>query len=228
MVGTGPPPADTHVLARVSIVNYHGQQIYDSYVQPSMPVSDYRTHVSGIRAENLVAGVARPFREVRETALGLFAGRILVGHALKGDLDVLVATGLVPRQNIRDTSRYSAYRARSKGKTPGLKKLALEVLGEEIQEGEHDSVIDARTAMALFRKEKEGIERECRKRWGDPRGMKPVVVSQSGDADDLAARDSDDDEDDEDDANDSGTESPARVVTTGAKTKRKKKKSKRR
>jgi RNA exonuclease 4 len=33
MVGTGPPPHSDDLLARVSLVNFHGEQIYDSYVQ---------------------------------------------------------------------------------------------------------------------------------------------------------------------------------------------------
>jgi len=40
-----------------------------------------------------------------------------------------------------------------------LKKLALEVLGIEIQGGEHSSVEDARACMLLYRKFRDEIEK---------------------------------------------------------------------
>lgn len=55
MVGVG-SDAKRHMLARVSIVNSHGRMVYDSFVAPQEKVVDYRTHVSGIRPENLKNG----------------------------------------------------------------------------------------------------------------------------------------------------------------------------
>ncbi|XP_048002810.1 RNA exonuclease 4-like [Leguminivora glycinivorella] len=40
------------MLARVSLVNRNGQ-VYDTFVKPTMPVTDYRTFVSGIRRGDL-------------------------------------------------------------------------------------------------------------------------------------------------------------------------------
>ena len=48
MVGVGRDGAES-ALARVSIVNYNGEQVYDSYVLPKEQVVDWRTAVSGIR-----------------------------------------------------------------------------------------------------------------------------------------------------------------------------------
>ncbi|KAI9713211.1 MAG: 3'-5' exonuclease [Bogoriella megaspora] len=55
MVGVGPSPDVDSILARVSVVNYHGAVLYDTYVLPpdGTKVTDYRTAVSGIRAEHL-------------------------------------------------------------------------------------------------------------------------------------------------------------------------------
>ena len=64
--------------------------------------------------------------------------RILIGHAIKNDLDCLLIGH--PRKDIRDTSRHPEFRKYSKGRTPALKKLALEILGIEIQGGSHSSV----------------------------------------------------------------------------------------
>ena len=40
---------------RVSVVDYRGHVIMDTHIQPMMPVTDYRTAVSGIEARHLSA-----------------------------------------------------------------------------------------------------------------------------------------------------------------------------
>ncbi|KAI9705533.1 MAG: 3'-5' exonuclease [Candelina mexicana] len=156
MVGVGPNPAESSALARVSIVNYHGQQIYDSYVRPLEYVTDWRTAISGISPSHMRN--ARTFSTVQKDVAKLLEGRILVGHAVRHDLEALLLSHA--RRDIRDTSRLGLYRQLSAGKTPSLKRLATEVLGWEIQTGEHSSVEDARACMALFKREKEAFERE--------------------------------------------------------------------
>lgn len=169
MVGIGPEPKKDSALARVSVVNYHGHQIYDSYVQipAKVTVTDYRTDVSGIEPKHLRKDVARPFKEVQDDLKILLSGRILVGHAVKNDLDVLILKH--DRRYIRDTSKYSKFRelAQIPGRTPSLKILAEKLLGVEIQVGAHSSVEDARATMALFRLEKEGFDLEVRERYGN-------------------------------------------------------------
>lgn len=59
MVGVGPAGEDS-AAARVSIVNQFGKCVYDKYVKPTQPVTDYRTAVSGIRPENLKQGGPTP------------------------------------------------------------------------------------------------------------------------------------------------------------------------
>lgn len=55
MVGVG-PAGEESAAARVSIVNQYGRCVYDKYVRPAQPVTDYRTAVSGIRPEHLQQG----------------------------------------------------------------------------------------------------------------------------------------------------------------------------
>jgi RNA exonuclease 4 len=55
MVGVGLNGSESS-LARVSLVNYHGAVILDEFVKQRERVTDYRTFVSGIRAEDLVRG----------------------------------------------------------------------------------------------------------------------------------------------------------------------------
>ncbi|KAL8769954.1 MAG: hypothetical protein Q9209_004201 [Squamulea sp. 1 TL-2023] len=165
MVGVGPTPDNESALARVSIVNYHGDQLYDSFVQPKEAVTDYRTFVSGITPKLLQE--ARSFETVQADVAALLQGKILIGHSVKNDLEALLLGH--PKRDIRDTSRHPTYRQVAGGKTPGLKRLAKEILDVEIQGGEHSSIEDARATMLLFRREKDGFEREHQKRWGLPR-----------------------------------------------------------
>lgn len=55
MVGVG-PSAQQHMLARVSLVNSHGNVVYDKFVAPQEKVKDYRTAVSGVRPDDLKDG----------------------------------------------------------------------------------------------------------------------------------------------------------------------------
>jgi RNA exonuclease 4 len=168
MVGIGPEPNRDSALARVSLVNYHGHQVYDSYVQVprKVEVTDYRTAVSGIEPRHIRKDYARPFEEVRDDLKILLAGRILVGHAIKNDLDALIMKH--DKRLIRDTSKFTKFRAIAQipGRTPGLKLLAEKLLGVEIQVGSHSSVEDARATMALYRFDKDDFEREIRQKYG--------------------------------------------------------------
>ncbi|KAH0519131.1 RNA exonuclease 4 [Microtus ochrogaster] len=85
MVGVG-PKGEESIAARVSIVNQYGKCVYDKYVKPTEPVTDYRTAVSGIRPENLKQG--EEFEVVKKEVAEILKGRILVGHALHNDLKV--------------------------------------------------------------------------------------------------------------------------------------------
>jgi RNA exonuclease 4 len=166
MVGVGPNPERESALARVSIVNYNGDQIYDSYVKPKELVTDWRTPVSGISPTNM--STARSFEQVQSDIAGILAGNILVGHAVRNDLDALLLSH--PKRDIRDTARHPPFRKLAGGSSPRLKILAAELLGLEIQTGAHSSVEDGRATMLLFRKEKEAFEREHAKKWGPGNG----------------------------------------------------------
>ncbi|GAB7362228.1 hypothetical protein MBLNU230_g2253t1 [Neophaeotheca triangularis] len=228
MVGTGPPPHSDSLLARASVVNYHGQQIYDSYVLPPQneKITDYRTFVSGIKPSHLRPGVARPFPEVQEQIADLLQGRVLVGHALRNDLRVLMLGH--PARDIRDTSRYAGFRVESKGKPPALRVLVERELGwEGFQRGEHSSLEDARAAMGLWRKEKGGFEEEVRRRFGGRRergkgkGMGGREVEDGESEDEVEGLEGEDGSGDG-----SGDEEEARPA--GPKTTKKKRKKKKR
>jgi RNA exonuclease 4 len=147
MVGVGYGGKDS-ILARVSVVNQYGQCIYDKYCKPTEKVTDYRTSVSGIRPSDLTSGAAVDLKLIQKEVSDMLEGRILVGHAIHHDLKVLFLDH--PKKSIRDTSRYKPFRALSGGGTPSLKKLAQQLLGVQVQEGEHNSIQDAQAAMRLY------------------------------------------------------------------------------
>ncbi|KAI9827249.1 MAG: 3'-5' exonuclease [Thelocarpon impressellum] len=162
MVGIGGTGADeSSVLARVSVVDWHGRQVYDSFVKPRERVTDWRTSISGVGAWHM--STARTLEEVQASIAGLLDGRILVGHGIRHDLQVLLLSH--PRSDIRDTSRHPPFRKLAGGKTPGLKKLARSYLGWEIQTGTHSSIEDARATMMVFRQCKEAFEAEHSKKF---------------------------------------------------------------
>ncbi|KAJ5169279.1 Exonuclease RNase T/DNA polymerase III [Penicillium coprophilum] len=161
MVGVGPNPDSDSALARVSVVNFNGDQIYDSYVRPKEMVTDWRTHVSGIAPKHMVE--ARTLEHVQKEIADIMKDRILVGHAVSNDLDALLLCH--PKRDIRDTSKHAPYRRIAGGGSPRLKMLAEEFLGIKIQDGAHSSVEDARATMALYRREKDAFEREHLKKW---------------------------------------------------------------
>ncbi|KAI1277112.1 ribonuclease H-like domain-containing protein [Xylaria sp. FL0933] len=166
MVGVGPEGYD-HMLARVSCVDFHGKQVYDSFVCPRQRVVDYRTEITGITASKLRAPTARPFEEVQAAVADLLKGRILVGHDVRHDLAVLELSHPTPQ--IRDTARHSSFRKFGHGPKPALRVLAKEVLGlDDFQKGKHSSIEDARVAMLLFRAKKSEFDVENASRYGAP------------------------------------------------------------
>ncbi|KFM80145.1 RNA exonuclease 4, partial [Stegodyphus mimosarum] len=169
MVGAGPNGEDS-ILARVSIVNAFGECIYDKFVKPTEKVTDYRTHVSGVRPADLLKG--KDLSEVQKDVDKIIDGRIVVGHALKHDFKVLFLGH--PYFLIRDTSRYKPFRDKCGSRTPSLKKLTEKFLGCKIQTGEHNSVEDARAAMLLYLQNKREWEKQMRKK--KPKKMKSSEV----------------------------------------------------
>lgn len=148
MVGGGPSGL-TSLLARVSVVNQHGEVMYDRFVRPSEPVTDYRTAVSGITPAHLESGLDA--RQVQREVSQLLKSRILVGHGLLSDLQALCLS--VPKSHLRDTS---LFRLLCPHRPLPLKQLVQEHLGHlsefaRFQLSEHDPVQDARAALALYK-----------------------------------------------------------------------------
>ena len=110
MVGVGPGGYES-ALARVSVVDFHGVQIYDSYVKPKEKVTNWRTAVSGISQKSM--RFARDFEEVQADIDKLLRGRILIGHDLKHDLEALILSH--PGKDIRDTAKFPGFKKYGNG-----------------------------------------------------------------------------------------------------------------
>ncbi|KAL6978489.1 hypothetical protein U1Q18_020157 [Sarracenia purpurea var. burkii] len=133
MVGGG-SDCSHDLCARVCVIDEDENLIFHSYVQPQIPVSDYRYEVTGITEEHLRD--AMPLKEVQETLqqilhngesigrIRLDGGnaRLLVGHDLEHDLDCL-------RMNYPD-----------------------HLLRYDIQSGVHDPFVDCVSAMRLYKR----------------------------------------------------------------------------
>ncbi|KAM9851771.1 interferon-stimulated 20 kDa exonuclease-like 2 [Aulostomus maculatus] len=151
MVGTGPKGRISQ-LARCSIVSYEGDVVYDKFINPSVPVTDYRTRWSGIRHRDLVK--ATPYSEARKEILRLLMGKVVIGHAIHNDFKVLGYSH--PTALTRDTSRIPLLNRKAgfaENECASLKRLTKAIFNRDIQTGKkgHSSVEDAKATMELYR-----------------------------------------------------------------------------
>uniref|UniRef100_A0A8C4QJZ8 Exonuclease domain-containing protein n=1 Tax=Eptatretus burgeri TaxID=7764 RepID=A0A8C4QJZ8_EPTBU len=150
MVGTGPKGCHS-ALARCSIVASNGDVIYDQYVQPEAPITDYRTPWSGITARHLRHAI--PYKAAQKDIAATLRGKIVVGHSLLNDFRAIGF--ILPKPQTRDIASCVALRKRagiSSTMPVSLKRLTKLILNRNIQVGNkgHCSVEDARATMELF------------------------------------------------------------------------------
>lgn len=157
-VGVG-PGGFQNALARVSLVDGHGSVLLDTFVKVSHKITDYRTFVSGVRAENLED--AMPFEDARRKVQSLLKEKVLVGHGLVCDLECLKISH--PQHRIRDSATYTPFmqwKITSDEKAHvfprKLRDLVRDMFGVSIQEyasdsGEHSSIEDAYWALQLYK-----------------------------------------------------------------------------
>ncbi|XP_073506958.1 apoptosis-enhancing nuclease [Phyllobates terribilis] len=160
MVGTG-PGGKISELARCSVVSCLGEVLYDKYVKPEQPVTDYRTRWSGVTKRHLQKAIT--FRMAHKEILKLLKGKRVIGHALHHDFSVLKY--FHPIKQTRDTSKITLLNQMAglpRRPSASLKKLALLILQKKIQVGNkgHSSVEDAQTCMELYKLVAEQVEQD--------------------------------------------------------------------
>jgi len=170
MVGVGEEGLDS-ALARVCIVNWENEVVLDTFVKVTCPITDYRTYVSGITRENLENDGAIEFAEARQAVKSILNGKILIGHALENDLNVLRLTH--PWCDTRDTATYTPFMRDAMDQATKqvtmrprkLRDLAWESLRRQIQqEGiAHSPIEDALAALDLYKSIRREWETELAK-----------------------------------------------------------------
>lgn len=150
---------DSRALCRISVVDVMTNEVLlDTLVKPAWPVSDYRTWVNGIAAENL-ENVQFTLRHAQAFMLKLCSEEtVIMGHALQNDLAAI--------RMIHHAVVDSAYLFPVKDQpnaSISLKDLTKSVLDVEMPKT-HDSVNDTRMTM------------ECLKHWLQKDGkVEPIV-----------------------------------------------------
>lgn len=157
MVGTG-SNGQKSVLARASLVDWWGKVLLDTYVKVPVAVTDFRTKYSGVLPKHIRNAIDPSL--CRAKVAEILQDRILVGHALRNDLSVL----MLQHRETRDTATYRPFQrlaANKKWRPRKLRDLVFENCnGMVIQDGSHDSVQDARAAMELYKSVREEWEQE--------------------------------------------------------------------
>jgi len=159
MVGVG--KSKRNALARCSIVDYHGNVIYDQFIKPNYPITDYRTKWSGILPCHMRRAI--PFKVARKQILAVIRSKIIIGHSLHFDFKILKYRR--HPTEVRDTSKSILLRTKASlpcNQTPSLKRLSERVLGRDIQIDTHCSIEDAVAAMDLYRTVEEKWENDIR------------------------------------------------------------------
>lgn len=158
MVGVG--RWNKSVLARVCLINEKGEVVLDKFVRPLEKVTDFRTAVSGIRPHDILNPAVESASDVCEEVRNIIKKKILVGHSIKHDLEVLNIKHHYTL--LRDTATYTKFKRKYK-RTQRLKTLAALEIGWSIQNGEHDPYIDALAALEIYKKHKESWERSLKR-----------------------------------------------------------------
>ena len=148
-----------YLLARVScIVSSHpGDErvLIDDYIATDEEIKDYVSQFSGIHRGDLCPAsspyplTTRKANNMKLRAL-LDRGCKFVGHGLAQDFRV--CNMQVPQSQTIDTVELFAKTKAAGGRKFALRLLAATLLSESIQEDEHDSIEDARTALRLYRR----------------------------------------------------------------------------
>ncbi|RKP14656.1 ubiquitin carboxyl-terminal hydrolase-domain-containing protein [Piptocephalis cylindrospora] len=145
-------------LARVSVVRgelgpRYSVPLMDDYIVTTEPVVDYLTEFSGIQEGDLDPAVSTrtlvPLKYAyKKLRLLLDAGCVFIGHGLRKDFRIINI--LVPPSQVIDT--VDIFHIKDRQRKISLRFLAWCLLDQHIQTGNHDSIEDARTALAIYHK----------------------------------------------------------------------------
>ncbi|KAG9000250.1 hypothetical protein FRB93_012790 [Tulasnella sp. JGI-2019a] len=173
-VGTG-QGGTIPMLARVSLIDKRGRVIYDVFVKPTSPIESYRTTTTGLDSSYFVD--ALPFQEVQVAAAAWLLDRIVVGHQLWTDLQLLGLSH--PASDTRDVALYFPFR-NALGRPNdliGLGSLTWLLMRRKIQATYHDPLENARAAMDLYRSDEDQWEKYVKTMEQWPCALPPPLYS---------------------------------------------------
>lgn len=143
-----------HILARVSIVDFSGKTIFDTFVSPETGVRDYRFKTSGVKQENLIG--APSFSAVQRKVHDIISDRIVVGHNLHFNFLILGESSSI--KFVRDigingfiVGTYGNNALNNVQEAVPLKKLSKLILQRDIQIGFNDSIENAKAVMDIYK-----------------------------------------------------------------------------
>ncbi|KAG7393455.1 hypothetical protein PHYBOEH_006083 [Phytophthora boehmeriae] len=153
-VATGNGTNDRDV-ARIAVVDEDEKVVFDQYVKPTKPIMSYLTQLTGITKSDLEDAPNLDEALVRLKEI-LPVDSVIVGQSIKKDLEWLMLQKptdykqefdvadlfRLPVQSTNGVVRYRYF---------SLRHVAKYLLGQDIQEADHDPVIDARYAMKVFK-----------------------------------------------------------------------------
>eukprot|EP00300_Choanocystis_sp_HF-7_P005978 c14401_g1_i2.p1 GENE.c14401_g1_i2~~c14401_g1_i2.p1 ORF type:complete len:182 (-),score=33.88 c14401_g1_i2:262-807(-) len=143
-------------LGRVSVIRgegpNEGMAIIDDYIATTEPVADHLTRWSGLSAGDLDVRSSKHHIVSLKTAYIklrylIDCGCKFVGHGLNTDFRIINI--FVDSDHVIDTVNIFC---QPRNRKLSLRFLAYHLLNLNIQSETHDSVEDARTALALYRK----------------------------------------------------------------------------
>ncbi|KAL5495586.1 hypothetical protein ACEPAI_1049 [Sanghuangporus weigelae] len=169
-------PQRVPILARVSVVDYRGNILYDSFVRPTHQIEDLRSSITGLLAEHLLSNEAMHPSAVKEQVSALFQGKIIIGHSLWMHFSLLGLTH--PALDTRDVALYLPFhRSVSSSTVTPLKSLVSHLMRRKIGRSYEHPLEEARAALDLFRSYEDPWENEIRGgTW--PSALPPTAFSQ--------------------------------------------------
>ena len=118
----------------------------------------------------------RALQQLQQEVADILKGRMLIGHGLENDMKALMLTTRAASAEIVRTGQ-AQNQARQWIKIAEQKTQdPQEFFDWDIQEGEHSPVVDARAALAVYKKHAKAWERDIRTRGKKDAGEAPTSV----------------------------------------------------
>ncbi|KAL3684625.1 hypothetical protein R1sor_002647 [Riccia sorocarpa] len=137
----------TMQVVRVCLVDRNLQTVIDTLVRPSKTVKEYKSHITGVTAEDLES-VTVTQTDIQTKVKGtLSPGTIVIGHSLFNDLRALH----IDHRRVIDTAYLFPIRNRPQVWSPALRDLCKLVLGYDFRDDAkpHDCLEDAKIPMKI-------------------------------------------------------------------------------